>query len=89
MELLDCESSSLRFFAARVALAEGQPARVEIKFSVPESEAPESRSLRVLGTLSGVESVDTGWQASLRITAAQPPEHFYKLCALIDERRSL
>jgi CheY-like chemotaxis protein len=89
VELLDCESNSIRLFADRFALTEGQPARLEIKFSLPESEAPESRSLRVLGTLSGVQSIDSGWQASLRITAAQPPEHFYKLCSLIDERRSL
>ena len=89
VELLDCESSRITFFADRMTLTEGQAARVEIKFSHAESETPESWSLRVLGTLSGVESIATGWQASLRITAAQPPEHFYKLCSLIDERRSL
>jgi len=84
--LLDCGSTLLSIRAEGVSPDEGVTARLAIQFRELKGGAFQSRNVRVLGTLSGVAGEEKGWTCSLRVTAAQPTDHYYTLCTLLDQR---
>ena len=86
--LLFIESSKLRIRSPKLPLDEGASARLQLRYRVQKEDSFEPRTLRVLGQLSRVSGEGNAWEADLKVSAAQPVEALYDLCALFDERQS-
>ena len=86
--LLFIESSKLRIRSPKLPLDEGASARLQLRYRVQKEDSFEPRTLRVLGQLSRVSGEGNAWEADLKVSAAQPVEALYDLCALFDKRQS-
>jgi len=87
VEVEGCESSQLLLHTDNLQPDDGDTVRIELRFRCLQQDAMRRRRVRVVGTLGDVEGRDAGWRCRLSITAAQPVEHYYELCAILGRNR--
>lgn len=88
VELEDCEASQLVLRTDELQPDDGDTAHLELRFRQLQDDAMKKRRVRVIGTVSQVEGVEAGWRCTLKVTAARPVEHYYALCAMLEEHPS-